>query len=519
VRRISSRLGRGEALLLVVLAGWSLLPLAIGIAHLLRHGGVLGGTDGIGVVDHFQYLAWIREAGEHVLVSNRYDLAGEDAVYLQPMWLASGALWAIGVPIQAGLLIWKPVCVGLLFGGAAAYVRRTVDGGGARLAALALALFYVPPVAVLLGRTGAGSDTDQALAYLFAFQLAPASYLWGYVQTAVAVGLMPVFLLALERLLEPERRRPGRGAAFYGWVAAGAGLVVSWVHPWQGIVLLGIGAATAVWVGPRRTLGPLAPPLAATAAPLAYFVVLARIDPAWGEGSETAGPHEWGWLAAALAPLALAALPGAVALRRLGRPCLQDRMLLLWPLVTLAVYALLERTFFYNVLSGLTIPLAVLAARGLRGLPRWAAVAAVLAATLPGLANFAYELREGTGAGNSPRYLEAGEADALEFVDESPREGGVLTRLYLGQAVPALAGRRTYAGHPSWSPDLTRRVDETERLFAGTMPPAEARALVRRTGVAFLIQDCVLERDLTALLGPVVSRTHRFGCATVYEVG
>lgn len=517
--RITSRLGGGEALLLVLLAGWSLIPLAAGVAHLIQHGGVLGGTDGIGVVDHFQYLAWIREAGENGLISNRYDLVAEDGVYLQPMWLASGLLWAAGLPIQVGLVIWKPVCVALLFAGCAAYVRRTLDGRGARVAALALALFYVPPVAVLLNRTGLGSEESDSLAYLFAFQLTPATYLWGYVQTAVAVGLMPVFLLALERLLDPERRRPGRTGRFYAAVAAGSGLIVSWVHPWQGIVLLGIAVGIALWAGPRRTMKPLALPLAATLAPLVYFAVLARIDEAWGEGSEGIGlPHEWGRLALAIAPLAVVAVFGVLRLRPLSRLDLQQRMLLLWPVVTLLVFGLLDRTFFYNALSGLTIPLAVLAVLGARRLPRWAAVAAVVAVTLPGLVNFAYEFREGTGADNSPRYLEAGEADALEFLDDSPRPGGVLTRLYLGQAVPALSGRHTYVGHPSWTPRLAERVDATERLFAGELPPAEARALVRRTGVAFAVQDCILRRDLTPVLGPLIRSRHRFGCATVYEL-
>ena len=463
---------------------------------------MLGGTDGIGVVDHFQYLSWIRESGEHGLASNRYDLAESDAVYLQPMWLLSGLGWAAGLPVQAGLLLWKPVCVALLFLGSLAYVRRMLDGRGQRLAALALALFYLPPVAVLLGRTGLGSPDADGLAYLFGFQLSPATFLWGYVQTAVAVGLMPVFLLAL------ERRRLA--------LAALAGLAVSWVHPWQGMVLLGVLLALAVWT---RGWRPFAVPALATLAPLVYFLVLARIDPAWGEGSESGGlAHHWDDLLLALAPLAAFALAGAW-LGRCRELDLQERALLLWPVVTLVIYALLDRTFIYNVLSGLTVPLAVLAVRGAVRLPRWAAVAAVVVATLPGLANLVYELRDGLGAGNSPRYLEAGEADALRFVDDSPRAGGVLTRLYLGQAVPAFTGRRTYVGHPSWTPDIATRVRETEELFAGRMPPERARALVRRSGASFVVQDCLERADLEAALGPLVRRTHRFGCAAVHEVG
>ena len=501
--RLRQRLSLGEWLLLGLLAGWSLIPLAAGVAHLIQHGDVLGGTDGIGVVDHFQYLAWIREAGEDGLISNRYDLGASDGVYLQPMWLLSGLATAAGMPIQGGLLIWKPVCVLVLFAGSLAYVRRMLEGRGAQLAALALALFYLPPAAALMGRTWIGDAGEDTLVYLFGFEVSPATFLWGYVQTAIAVGLMPVFLLAV------ERRRLG--------LAAAAGLVVSWVHPWQGMVLLGVLAGLAVW---GRMLRPLALPALATAVPIVYFVVLAQIDPAWGEGSEDVGyPHEWVWLVVAIAPLAAFALAGALTGRPLRELDLQERMLLLWPVATLVIYGLLDRTFIYNVLSGLTIPLAVLAVRGGRRLPRWAAVAAVAFATLPGLANVAYEFREGRGADASPRYLEPGEADALDFLDDSARDGGVLTRFYLGQAVPGLSGRQTYVGHPAWTPDFGGRVDETEELFGGDMAPAEARALVRRTGAEFVVQDCAERTDLSATLGPLIRRTHRFGCATVYEVG
>ena len=522
MRRLPIRLSFGEGALLALLAAWSLIPLAAGIVHLVAHGGVLAGPDGVGATDHYQYLAWIREAGEHVLISNRFDLASEPRVYLQPMWVASGLLWTLGLPVQAAFLAWKPICVVALFGGCLAYVRRTVTGRAAQLAALALALLYFPPTTALLGRTGLGSELEDNLGYLFTFQLTPATYLWGYVQTAIAVGLMPLFVLAVERLLDPARRRPGRGARFYALSAAAAGLIVSWVHPWQGLVLVAVGGGLALWGRLRRDQLPLALPLAATALPLAYFAVLGRTDTAWKEGAAEVADasHQWGWLVLALAPLALLALAGALRTRR---PLdVGDRMLLLWPLATLAVYGLLDRTFFFNTLSGLSIPLAVLAVRGaqrLRGpLAAPVAVAAVAAAVAPGAADIAWFLRDSIDRDGIPRYLEPGEADALEFLDDSPRTGGVLARVYLGQAVPGHAGRRTYVGHPSWTPDYHERIEATEDLFAGRLPSAEARALVRRTGAVFVLEDCEQPRRLGTLLAPLALRTHRFGCATVYEL-
>jgi hypothetical protein len=525
------RLGLGEGALLGVLAAWSLVPLAAGLVHLAANGGSLSGVDGIGALDHLQYMAWIRDAGEHGLVANRFDLAHDDAVYLQPMWLLSGLAWRAGASVQLAFLLWKPICVAVLLAGCAAYVRRFVDGRGARVAALALALFFFPPSAPLMAWTGVGSDTGKSIGDLLGYELSPATYLWGYVQTAIAVGLMPVFLLCAERLVEPA----ARPARLYAAGAAAAGLAVSWVHPWQGLVLLAVVGAVALLDLVRRPAGAggehwgrrrlaLAVPVLATAAPLAYFAVLSRTDTAWRAGREELGvPHYWGWLALALAPLVLLAAAGAWrgAPRSAG-----ERMLLAWPVATLVVYALLDRSFFFNVLSGMTIPLAVLAVRsaerlraGLRG-RAWTglAAAAVLALTVPGLAHAVDELREGIDGGGAPHYLRDGEADALAYLDRSPRGGPVLSRVYLGAAVPGFTGRRTYVGHQSWTPDFERRVAETEALFGARLAPARVRALVRSTRAAFLLQDCEVRRDLRPALGPLVERVRRFGCARVYEL-
>jgi hypothetical protein len=505
VRRF--RLTLGEWLLLGLLAAWSLLPLAAGVVHLIADGDVLAGTDGIGQTDHYQYLAWVREAGEHVLISNRFDLAAEDRVYLQPMWVASGLAWAIGLPVQAAFLLWKPVAVIALFAGCVAYVRRTLETRLERLAALALALLYFPPTTALLGRTGLGNDVQDGLGYLFTFQLTPATYLWGYVQTAIAVGLMPVFFLALERAREGSR---GGSAA-----AAAAGLAVSWVHPWQGLVLIAVGGALALW---ERRPATYALPLLATAAPIAYFALLSRTNRSWEEGGgELAASHQWGWLLLALAPLTVVALAG------IRRPLdLQDRVLILWPLATLAIYAALDRTFFFNTLSGLSIPLAVLAVRGAKRirLPAAAASAAVAVAILPGIADMAAFLRDDIRDSDIPRYLTPGEAEALEFLDDHPREGGVLARVYLGQAVPGHSGRHTYVGHPSWTPDYQRRIEETEELFTRGVTARAARAMLRKSGAEFVLEDCAEPRapGLDATLAPLARRMHRFGCATVWEL-
>ena len=45
--------------------------------------------------------------------------------------------------------------------------------------------------------------------------------------------------------------------------------------------------------------------------------------------------------------------------------------------------------------------------------------------------------------------------------------------------VPYRTGRETWVATPSWSPDFGARAAAVSNLFAGRLPPAQARALVR----------------------------------------
>ena len=133
-----------ELCCLVALAGVSvavLLPLAL-------QGRSLSGADGVLAPDQFQYFAWIREAAEHGLIGNRFDLAPGSRPFLHPGFGISGLLHRVtGVSIPVAYLLWKPVAVGVTFAGCLLYVRRLLPPGGRRRAALVIALFSVMPAA------------------------------------------------------------------------------------------------------------------------------------------------------------------------------------------------------------------------------------------------------------------------------------------------------------------------------------------------------------------------------------
>ena len=147
------RLDRVELAALAALCGLSVLVLAA----LLTKGRALTGADGLLASDQLQYFTWIRQAGEHGLIGNEYDLAPDHRVFLHPGFLVSGLLHAAtGITVPLSYLLWKPVAVALLFWGVLRYARRLLPPGGPRHAALLLGLFAVMPASALVAWTGLG---------------------------------------------------------------------------------------------------------------------------------------------------------------------------------------------------------------------------------------------------------------------------------------------------------------------------------------------------------------------------
>jgi hypothetical protein len=240
--------------------------------------------------------------------------------------------------------------------------------------------------------------------------------------------------------------------------------------------------------------------------------VLSHTDSSWAHAARPgSGSHFGSWLVIGLAP-ALLALPGLPG----SRLDVQERLVRLWPAAALLVYFSLQQTWYYHAFVGLTLPLSILAVRGWHRLrlPRIVAVATILVLTLPGMAYAVQELRDT----KRDHFLAYGEKDALDYLERSPHSGPVLAPLWLGQAVPAFADRRTWVGHYYWTPDYGSRLSRTEAMFSGGSSAADARALVRETRAAFVVSDCRHAADLKQELRPMISGVRRFGCATVYEV-
>jgi hypothetical protein len=266
----------------------------------------------------------------------------------------------------------------------------------------------------------------------------------------------------------------------------------------------------------------LAAPVAATAAPLLYYLVLSRSDASWELAGAVNDFPRWPWWVTVLGLLPLA-LPAAFAYR-LPAPDFGALALRAWPLVGLAVFYQPAGTFPFHAFQGLSLPLAVLALlavrawlgeRPLRLLP---AAAVVLVLCAVGTAYRAGELREAVSLGRQPFFLTDSEHDALRHLDDRAEPGGVLTPVYSGILLPAYTGRETWIGAGSWTPDFEERRQAAEALFAGELSPRAAGELIRRSGAAFLYSDCHGRADIERLVRSFTDPPRRFGCAAVYRV-
>jgi hypothetical protein len=184
-----------------------------------------------------------------------------------------------------------------------------------------------------------------------------------------------------------------------------------------------------------------------------------------------------------------------------------------------------------HAFQGIALPLGVLAVEGVGRVrlrrpvvsrrPMYAlGAAAVALVTVPGtikLLQFAPPLVKPT-AGNA-NWITRDERTALRYLAKDPQKGGVLTRSYLGAAVPGLTGRRAFVGDCLWSePGCLTRSSVAQNLFDGTLSGAPARTFVKTTGARFLLADCSSQAPLSSTLGSLVISVRHFGCASVYEL-
>jgi hypothetical protein len=504
------RLDRFELSVLGAFAAVSVFVLVIDLWRVAFDGAVWTGTDGVYIVDQLQYLAWIKDASHHFLVSNLFVLHSTPADYFQPAVVISGGLTALGMAPSLSLLLWKPVAVLAFFFGVRAYAARSVTSMWARRVVLVLTLFF-GSFTVVYGQWSVLGD------------LFPGFLTWGYVFGLMALAAMVWALVSYQ---------DARGSGRRLWLPGLLGGLASLLHPWNGELLAALVVAAEVVLLADRRYGReqirlTALTLIGTGLPLLYYAILGKADIDW-KLAQLASKHAFSFWSIALALVPLL-LPTLVAYRTRPTTFLSAATRT-WPLAAFGIFLLSGTSLGATPLhafQGITLPLAVLAVEGLqmlgwRRLRRPVLIGAVLVAlfTIPTTVkelSVAHSLAEPT-RGNA-NFIQSDERSALGYLAHSKQSGSVMTQPYLGAAVPGRTGRRTYVGNCLWSePNCDSRATTSRALFNGGLTPAAARSFVRASGARFVLADCTTRVDMRKLLGPLIRSAHGFGCAAVYEV-
>jgi hypothetical protein len=511
-------------LLLAVLLVASFSVFLVDAVNAAIHNRVFIGADGQWANDQLQYLAWATDAGHHGLIANLYafDLGGR--VFLHPLWLLTGLLHVhIGVSYTLLMAVWKLVAVLALFAVVRAYAHSILGANGRAVAvAMLVALFMVSPAYLIANRLNLGGS---GLINLETFSV---YWITGYFPIALAVAAMIWFLLQVPALLDAAASPRSHRQRML--IASGAGVAASWLHPWQGMVVIVIVAGLVLWERPswarhRRLLVPVT----ATAAPLVYYWLLPRIDSGWSQSQSTTAGN-WGHygleaILITLIPVVILTLPGYAGRARSPG----ERMLRLWPIAIVVVYILAPSDKFH-ALGGYSVAAALLIVKGwpwtrarLQTWPtsRASALAVAGVCVAVGLAPVAVAKRVTSfdvGNQHDAEILRA-DARALDRIAVARGSGGVLTTGQLGAWVPAITDRATWTGHPTWTPAYYVRAQRANALFTGRLDraPALERAFVRSTGARFVVEPCGSGAQLRPALAPAGFTVTSIGCATLYS--
>ncbi len=201
---------------LALFAGLSIWVLGYDLWQVGQSGRVWTGTDGIFPGDQLQYMAWVRDASHHVLISDTYVLRGTPHDYLEPLFALAGGLTALGLAPWVALLVFQPLAVAAICFAVLTYLHRGLSGRWERRVALILALFSGPFVVLI---APFGPVADEWVSF----------WTWGYLPAVFALAALVGALVAYDRAVKLSRTL---------WLAPLLGLLASWLHPWQGEELL-----------------------------------------------------------------------------------------------------------------------------------------------------------------------------------------------------------------------------------------------------------------------------------------
>ncbi len=493
------------------------------------------------VPDHGQYLSWWRAFQSAPLIRNSLTPEPNEPIFFNLLWwtLAQVSRWT-GLGYAPVYQAFRWVAGGAFLWAAYRLIARFLpDTRQRRTAFLLVALSSgLGWLLVVLKYTLTGGEL---LFPLDVYIAEGNSFLCilGYPHFALAAALILLTLEATWRGWKEKRLQ-------HMVVAGLLGLLLSWQHAYDLLIVYGVLGAFALLVWWRRQAFPwqlfwggvIVCVLSCSGA--VYSVILTTIDPLWEEvlaqfanaGVYTPAPPHMLILFGFPLPLAVATWLRLVWKRQWND---ENLNVMGWFLVGAALLYV-PTDFQIHMLNSWQVPMMILATKGLydwiapaianwrhvqvERVSRWTALILLLAVLPTNLYLWAWRLVD-LGRHNYPYYLYRDEVEALDWLREnSTPEDIVLSSLTVGQYIPALSGNTAFLAHWAQTVDFYDKQERVSCFFAAATTDEERLETVRTFGVDYIFSSPA-ERELgnhDPASTPWLTRVYSNSQVSIYRV-
>ncbi len=441
--------------------------------------------------DLYTYVGWIEQSSHgHILTTNMFTTEEHRRLLFRPLLLLGGLISLLpGVSAMAAFQILRFLSTGIVIGSIYYLIARYITEISKRRLLL-LIVASSSGIGWLSGTWPSESiDTWVPEAVTFAAIYQSPHF-------SISLALMLFILSRFHTALSSSTSR--------GIPSAGlAGALLAWIHPYDVVSVVAICLAwcsIGIVRDQRERLQIVRSflfLLVLMAPGILYQFAILRIEPMFGEWTEaiTGGspkPYDILTGLGLLWPFAgLGVLLGHEKHRTLiVHACL-------WISITL-VLVYLPFAFQRRLIQGLHIPVAILAGLGLNELVarisshrrRFALVITATTVIVLSLTNLRM-LVEDTRVYSrhiGPHHIEERYVRILQWLHENVEEDSrVLSSLQIGSLVPALAGCRTYLGHPELTIRAYEKARTVERFFSTDRDYEAKLQFLREVGINYVV--------------------------------
>ncbi|GAB4112065.1 MAG: hypothetical protein Fur005_14250 [Roseiflexaceae bacterium] len=489
----------------------------------------------LGVPDHLQYFAWMRDLAEQPLAANRLTPEANDPAFFNLLWWMVGrfaAATGMELPLLYALLRVCAVALCLSTG----YAFFSVTIPNMKLRRLAFIIFsisgglgiiwVIAKYALNLPEVPFPDDVYTSEANTFFMSL---SFPHFTLASALLTGIFALMIYAM-------KTRQYRYAVGAGVVS----IILGMQHTYDLITVYGVlclfGALR--WMRDRRfptflfACGLIV--VALSAPPAFYMFLLVKLNPIWGE--VLAQFDNAGVFTPPIYRLfILLGIPFILALIAFRPKMLQSKsdaelFVASWFVAHFAL-VYIPTDFQIHMLLGWQVPIAVLAAIALSTIiAPWlhkrlklsptltsAAVGLIVLSTL---ATNAYLLGWRVldmSRYENPYFLTSNEVAVLDWLEQNTtRNDVVMATLEIGQFVPMWSDSRAFVAHWANTLDYFRKVELARQVMDPAMPVAERDALLDQFAITYLIYEGSDPAVWAA--APRYSEVFRSGDAVIYRV-